>query len=53
MYIIVGVGFVADKTGAFPRKSAKKVIDLLFNLILPVAIINMELTEECLKGLGV
>ncbi len=55
LYIIAGVGFVADKTGVFPQKSAKKVIDLLFNIILPVAIIhtfmNMEYTEEHIKGL--
>ena len=55
LYIIAGVGFVADKTGIFPQKSAKKVIDLLFNIILPVAIIhtfmNMEYTEEHIKGL--
>ena len=55
LYIIAGVGFVADKTGVFPQKSAKKVIDLLFNIILPIAIIhtfmNMEYTEEHIKGL--
>ena len=49
LYIIAGVGFVADKTGVFPQKSAKKVIDLLFNIILPVAIIhtfmNMEMSH--------
>lgn len=57
LYLIAGVGFVADKTGIFPQKDAKKVIDLLFNIILPVAIIhtfmNMEYTEEHVKGLFV
>lgn len=55
LYLIAGVGFVADKTGVFPKDSAKKVIDLLFNIILPIAIIhtfaNMEYTEEHIKGL--
>lgn len=55
LYIIAGVGFVADKTGIFPQKSAKKVIDLLFNIILPIAIIhtfmNMEYTTAHIKGL--
>ena len=55
LYLISAVGFVADKTGIFPQKSAKKVIDLLFNLILPIAIIHtfmtMELTQERIKGL--
>lgn len=57
LYLIAGVGFVADKTGIFPKDSAKKVIDLLFNIILPIAIIhtfmNMEYTAEHVKGLFV
>lgn len=32
LYLIAGVGFIADKTGVFPKDSAKKVIDLLFNI---------------------
>lgn len=55
LYLIAGVGFVADKTGIFPKDSAKKVIDLLFNIILPIAIIhtfmNMEYTAGHVKGL--
>ena len=55
LYLIAGVGFFADKTGIFPQKSAKKVIDLLFNIILPIAIIhtfiNMEYTTAHIKGL--
>ena len=55
LYLIAGVGFVADKTGIFSQKSAKKVIDLLFNIILPIAIIhtfiNMEYTTAHIKGL--
>ena len=57
LYLISAVGFAADKTGIFPQKSAKKVIDLLFNIILPIAIIHtfmtMELTSQRLKGLFV
>lgn len=57
LYLIAGVGFAADKTGIFPQKDAKKVIDLLFNIILPIAIIhtfiNMEYTAEHVKGLFV
>lgn len=55
LYLIAGIGFVADKTGIFPQKSSKKVIDLLFNIILPIAIIHtfitMEYTPERVKGL--
>lgn len=56
LYLISGVGFIADKTGIFRRSDAKKVIDLLFNIVLPFAIIhtfaNMEYTEEHIKGIG-
>lgn len=55
LYLIAGVGFIADKTGVFTKDSSKKVIDLLFNIILPIAIIhtfmNMEYTAEHIKGL--
>lgn len=55
LYIIAGVGFVADKVGIFTRKDSKKVIDLLFNIVLPIAVIHtfmtMEYTEARLKGL--
>lgn len=57
LYLIAGVGFVADKTGIFSQKSAKKIIDLLFNIILPIAIIHtfmtMEYTPKRVKGLFV
>lgn len=55
LYLIAGVGFVADKTGVFGQKDGKKVIDLLFNIILPVAIIhtfmNMEYTRARVNGI--
>ena len=55
LYMIAGVGFVADKTKIFRREDSKKVIDLLFNMVLPIAIIhtfmNMEYTQEHIRGL--
>lgn len=57
LYLIAGVGFVADKTKIFVRADAKKLVDLLFNLILPFAVVNsfmsMERTPEHVKGLGI
>lgn len=55
LYLIAGVGFVADKTKIFRRSDAKRLVDLIFNLILPFAIINsflsMERTPQRIKGL--
>lgn len=55
LYLISAIGFVADKANIFSKKDAKKVIDLLFNLILPIAIIHtfmtMEFTKERVRGL--
>lgn len=57
LYLIAGIGFVADKTKIFVREDAKRLVDLLFNLILPFAIINsfisMERTKEHMIGLVV
>lgn len=57
LYLIAGVGFIADKTKIFVREDAKRLVDLLFNLILPFAIINsfmsMERTKEHMIGLVV
>lgn len=56
LYAIVAVGFIADKTGVFTRSSGKRVTDLLFNIILPVAVVKsflvMERTPERIKGLA-
>ena len=56
LYLIAGVGFAADKTKIFVQSDAKRLVDLLFNLILPITIINtflnMERTPEHIKGLG-
>lgn len=55
LYLIAGVGFAADKTGIFKQADAKKLVDLIFNLILPFAVINsflsMERTKEHVRGL--
>lgn len=55
LYLISGVGFVADKSNIFVRADAKRLVDLLFNLILPIAVINsflsMERTPQRIKGL--
>lgn len=55
LYIIAGIGFAADKTGVFTRNDAKKVINLLFNIILPIAVIrsfaSIEYTPEHVRGL--
>lgn len=55
LYLIAGVGFVTDKTGIFKQKDAKRLIDLLFNVILPIAIIHtfmtMEYSAEHVKGI--
>ncbi|MCR5207602.1 MAG: AEC family transporter [Eubacterium sp.] len=56
LYAIAGVGFAADKSKIFRREDTKKLIDLLFNIVLPITIINtfisMERTKEHIKGLA-
>ena len=56
LYIIVAVGFVADKLGVFTQKTAKASNDLLFYIITPCVIINSfittEFTPETAKGLA-
>lgn len=55
LYLIASIGFVADKTKIFVRADATRLVDLLFNLILPVAIINsflsMQRTKEHIIGI--
>ena len=57
LYLIAGIGFAADKTKIFVRADASKLVDLIFNMILPFAIINsflsMERTREHVVGLAV
>ncbi len=55
LYLIAGVGFVADKTKIFKQNDAKRLVDLLFNIILPIAIVNsfmsIERTPQRVRGL--
>ncbi len=57
LYLIAGIGFVTDKVGIFKQSDGKRLIDLLFNVILPIAIIRtfmtMEYTPEHTKGIFV
>lgn len=55
LYLIAGVGFITDKVGIFKQADGKRLIDLLFNVILPIAIIHtfmtMEYSKEHIKGI--
>lgn len=55
LYLISLVGFITDKTKIFRQADGKRVIDLLFNIILPITIIHtfmtMEYTIEHVKGI--
>lgn len=57
LYLMAGVGFVTDKIGLFKQSDGKRLIDLIFNVVLPIAIINtfikMEYTPSHVKGLVV
>lgn len=57
LYLMAGVGFVTDKIGLFKQSDGKRLIDLIFNVVLPIAIINtfikMEYTLSHVKGLVV
>lgn len=46
LYILVAVGFIADKTGLFTEKTALKCTDLLFYIITPFKIVESFLTLE-------
>jgi hypothetical protein len=49
LYLIAAVGFAADKTKIFVQADGKRLVDLLFNLILPIAVINSFLSMERTK----
>ncbi len=49
LYLIASVGFAADKTKIFVQADAKRLVDLLFNMILPIAVINSFLSMERTK----
>lgn len=46
LYIMVAVGFIADKVGLYTEKTALKCTDLLFYIITPAKIIESFLTLE-------
>lgn len=56
LYILVAVGFIAEKTNVFSRDTAKKANKLLFCIVTPFVIINsflsMDYTPEKAKGLA-
>ena len=56
LYMIAGLGFFADKSKIFVQADGKRLVDLLFNIILPISIINsflsMQRTPEHIRGLG-
>ena len=55
LYLISLIGFVTDKLGVFRQAVAKRVIDLLFNIVLPIAIIytfmTMAYTPDHVRGI--
>lgn len=55
LYILVAVGFVADKTGLFTEKAARLCTDLMFYIITPAKIVqsflNMEFNRESAMNL--
>lgn len=55
LYLIAGIGFVTDKTGIFRQNDGKRLIDLLFNVILPIAVIHtfmtMQYSKEHVRGI--
>lgn len=46
LYIIVAVGFIADKVGLYTEKTALKCTDLLFYIVTPFKIIESFITLE-------
>ena len=56
LYILVAIGFIAEKTKVFSQDTAKKANKLLFCIVTPFVIIDsflsMEFTAEKAKGLA-
>ena len=57
LYILVAVGFIADKTGIYTEKAARLCTDLLFYIITPAKIIQsfllMDYDSQAAQGLAV
>ena len=52
LYLISLIGFVTDKLGVFRQADAKRVIDLLFNIVLTIAIIYTFMTMAYIIALN-
>jgi len=56
LYIMIAVGFFADKTGLYKEKAARMTNDLLFYIVTPAIItqsfLSMELTAENATAAG-
>ena len=54
LYLIVAVGFIADRIGIFKQSTAKMSNDLLFYVITPIVIVqsflNMEFSKETISS---
>lgn len=57
LYLMIAVGFIADKTGLYKEKAARMTNDLLFYIVTPAIItqsfLSMELTKENASALFV
>lgn len=55
LYLMIAIGFLADKTGLYREKAARMTNDLLFYIVTPAVItqafLSMELTRENVIGL--
>ncbi|HBL41382.1 MAG TPA: hypothetical protein DDY98_07405 [Ruminococcaceae bacterium] len=56
LYILIAVGFFADKAGIYTEKASRLNTDLLFYIVTPLVIVNsfvsMDNSPEHIKGLG-
>ena len=57
LYILVAVGFIADRTGLFTEKAARLCTDLMFYIITPAKIVqsflSMEFSRESATSLAI
>ncbi|MBR6634770.1 MAG: AEC family transporter, partial [Clostridia bacterium] len=57
LYILIAVGFFADKAGLYTEKASKLNTNLLFYIVTPLVIVNSFLTidnsPENLKNFGI
>ncbi len=56
LYILIAVGFAADKAGIYTEKASRLNTDLLFYIVTPMVIVNsfisMDNSPELIQGLG-